>query len=362
MSTSLFPRRPRTAARGALYALAGVASLAAALPVAAQQAAERRTLAGDRVAVYNLVGSLRVEGGSGANVEVEVTRRGADAARLRVESGTVRGREALRVVYPFDVIRWPDMGRRSNTQLQVDDDGVFYGGRGSGRRVRITGDDGADASADVVVRVPKGRDIAVYLAAGEATVRNVDGRILVDVGSANVTTSGTRGHLTLDTGSGTTRVSDAEGTVLLDTGSGSVTVDNVRGDEFTVDAGSGGMSGSNVRARAVKLDLGSGDTRLTGVATDDLYVDSGSGSVDVALTTSARSVFLDSGSGDVTLRLPANFGASLEVDTGSGGIDTDIPITVTRRSRSSLVGTIGDGKGRVRIDSGSGEVRLVRGS
>ena len=342
---------------------AALLALAATTPALAQQASpERRTLAGDRVAVYNLVGSMRVEAGSGSSVEVEVTRRGADAGQLRIETGEVRGRESLRVVYPFDVIRWSDMGRRSTTQLQVDRDGVFYGGRGAGRRVRISGDDGADASADVVVRVPKGRDIAVYLAVGEATVRNVDGRILVDVGSADVTTSGTRGHLSLDTGRGATKVSDAEGDLLLDTGSGSVTIDNVRADEISVDAGSGGMTGSNLRARSLKLDLGSGGTRLTGVAVDDLWIDSGSGEVDVALTTATRSVFLDSGSGDVTLRLPASFGATLEVDTGSGGIDTDIPITITRRSRSSLVGTIGDGKGRVRIDSGSGEVRLVRGS
>ncbi len=323
---------------------------------------ERRTLSGDRVSVYNLVGSMRLEAGSGSAVEVEVARRGADGSRLRIETGTVRGRESLRVIYPFDDIRWSPMGRRSQTQLQVDDDGVFYGGGRGARRVRIRGSEGADASADVVVRVPKGRDVAVYLAVGEASVRNVDGRILVDVGSADVTTSGTRGHLTLDTGSGETRVTDAEGTLLLDSGSGSVHVENVRGDEVTFDAGSGGISGSNIRVRSVKLDLGSGDTRLTGVATDDLFIDSGSGSVDVALTSNASSVTLDSGSGDVTLRLPASFSARLEVDTGSGGIDTDIPITITRRSRSSLVGTIGDGKGRVRIDSGSGEVRLVRGS
>lgn len=357
MSLSTFPSARRHVA-GALLALA------AAAPAFAQQAAtpERRTLEGDRVAVYNLVGSMRVEPGTGSSVEVEVVRRGSDGGQLRIETGEVRGRSSLRVVYPFDQIRWSEMGRRSTTQLTVDRDGVFYGGRGAGRRVRISGDDGADASADVVVRVPKGRDIALYLAVGEAQVRNVDGRILVDVGSADVTTTGTRGFLSLDTGSGETRVTDAEGELLLDTGSGSVTLDDVRGEELTVDAGSGRLTGSNLRVRSLKLDLGSGGTRLTGVAVDDLYIDSGSGEVDVALTTATRSVFLDSGSGDVTLRLPASFGATLEVDTGSGGIDTDIPITITRRSRSSLVGTIGDGKGRVRIDSGSGEVRLVRGT
>jgi hypothetical protein len=69
---------------------------------------------------------------------------------------------------------------------------------------------------------------------------------------------------------------------------------------------------------------------------------------------------LDAGSGGVTLRLPASLGAELDIDTGSGGIDTDIPVTITRRSRSHLTGRIGDGAGRIRIDAGSGGVRLVR--
>ena len=67
-------------------------TLALALPVlapsgrlAAQQA-ERYTLDGDDIAIYNLAGALTVEPGTGG-VTVEVTRGGADAARLRVERG-----------------------------------------------------------------------------------------------------------------------------------------------------------------------------------------------------------------------------------------------------------------------------------
>ena len=44
--------------------------------VARAQSVERVTLEGGEVAIYNLVGRLRVEGGSGSNVVVEVTRVG----------------------------------------------------------------------------------------------------------------------------------------------------------------------------------------------------------------------------------------------------------------------------------------------
>ena len=49
--------------------------------LAAQQP-ERITLDGREVAIYNLVGKLRVEGGTGDRVVVEVIRGGKDAGRL----------------------------------------------------------------------------------------------------------------------------------------------------------------------------------------------------------------------------------------------------------------------------------------
>ena len=55
-----------------------------ATPLAAQQA-ERFTLQGATVAVYNLVGTMRVVGGDGGAVVAEVTRGGPDASKLRIE-------------------------------------------------------------------------------------------------------------------------------------------------------------------------------------------------------------------------------------------------------------------------------------
>lgn len=342
-----------------LRRVALAATIAAFPALAGAQQGTRYTL-GTRAGVFNLVGTMRVEPSSGREVEVEVTRQGADAGRLKIETGELRGRQTLRVVYPDDRIRWPGMSRGSSTTLSVSDDGTFSWGRGTSRRVRVTSGDGMDARADLVVRVPKGADIGVWLGVGEATVRNVDGTILVDVAAASVTTSATRGALTLDTGSGDVRVSDAQGSVTIDAGSGDVTLEKVTGDELLVDGGSGDVTARDIKVRRANFDLGSGDTRVMGLAADDLTVDSGSGSVDVALTAGLQRAMLDTGSGDVVLRVPADFGAELEVETGSGGIESELPITVTRRSRSSLVGKVGDGRGRVRIDTGSGEVRLVK--
>ena len=333
--------------------------------VALAQTPERRTLAGDDVAVYNIAGVMQVVGGSGSDVTVEITRGGADASKLQIESGRVRGRESLRVIYPDRrvIYREGDWGRwRSRTTLRVDDDGTFSDGRDrDGRSVDIVSSgDGLDARADIRVVVPKGKKVSVYLGVGEAKIENVEGDLYVDVSAAPVTATHTRGRLSLDTGSGEVRVTDAQGEVDLDTGSGSVEVNGIRGPRLTMDTGSGRVRGTDVVADEIELDTGSGSVRLAQVQSKRITLDSGSGSVELDLRSDVESVRIESGSGGVTLGIPESLGAAIRIDTGSGGIDTDIPIQVRKTERNFLSGTIGDGKGEISIETGSGGVRLRR--
>ena len=349
-----------------LLVTAGAAVAVVMTPAAlASQTAERRTLSGNDVAVYNIAGVMRVEGGTGSDVTVEVTRGGGEGSRLTIETGQVRGRNSLRVIYPDRRVlyRQGDSGRwRSRTTLYVDEDGTFNDGRSDdGRRVEVSSSgDGLDAHADVRVMVPKGKRVAVFLGVGEARVENVEGDLVVDVSSASVTATRTKGKLFLDTGSGEVRVTDAEGDVELDTGSGGVEVANVRGGSLRMDTGSGRLRGTDVSVTDLELDTGSGSVRLSRVQAQRINLDTGSGSVELDLRADVESLRIDSGSGGVTLGIPESLGAEIRIDTGSGGIDTDIPIQVKRAERNYLSGSIGDGKGEIIIDTGSGGVRLRR--
>ncbi len=334
-----------------------------------QAQTSRHELRGDRVAIYNLVGELRVEGGSGDEVRVEVLRSGRDSDRLRVESGRIEGRETLRVVYPGNRITAPgfdrggDRGNRSwrlRTQLRVGDDGTFGGGWDSdGRRVEITSDGGGlEAAADLRVTVPGGKRVELHLAVGTATVRNVDGDISVDVHAATIESNGTRGKLTLDTGSGNVTVRDASGEVTLDTGSGDVSVEGVRGPFLRMDTGSGAMTVRRVQVDELRLDSGSGRVVLRDVQAPDLQVDTGSGSVEIDLTSDVERMTVDTGSGGITIGVPRSLGAQLDVETGSGSIDIDVPASLTRSGRRHITGSLGDGRGRMTVETGSGGVRI----
>jgi lia operon protein LiaG len=328
------------------------------------QATERRSVGGPAVAIYNLAGRVRVEGGGTGDVLVEVTRGGAAADRLRIETGPRGEWQTLRIIYPSDRIVYPRLeGWGSRTTVSVDDQGFFNqsGNWRSRDRVEIRGSgSGVEAWADLRVVVPRGKRLALHLAAGEAVVANVDGDVAVDVSAANITTERTRGRLSLDTGSGSVRVTDAQGSLNLDTGSGSVTVTDLRGDELRMDTGSGSITGRNIEVQSVSANVGSGGIRLSGVKASRISLDTGSGGTDVEVLTDVEDVSVDAGSGPVSLRLPAGVGAEVEIDTGSGGIETDFPIQVSRWERNYLRGRLGDGRGRIRIDSGSGKVRLIR--
>lgn len=334
-------------------------------PVQAQT--ETRALAGDRVAIYNLAGRLRLQPGTGADVAVQITRGGRDAGQLSLQSGDIRGFNTLRVVYPADRIIYPELGYRSNTEIRVNGDGTFNSDGWDWRerdRVQIRGSgSGLEAYADMVVSVPKGQRIVVYWGVGHASVSNVDGDITVDVSAATITSEHTKGALTLDTGSGSVSVIDAQGDVNLDTGSGSVTVDGVRGTQLSLDTGSGRLTVDNIDVKTLTADVGSGGVRLGRIKATHVEIDAGSGGVEVDLLSTVEELLVDAGSGGVTVRLPANQSAEVDIETGSGGITSDFAVQTSRFGRNHLRGRIGGGsesRARIRIESGSGSVRLLK--
>src|SRR5215207_10058661 len=238
-----------------------LSALALLLPsgLSAQQV-ERIVLEGRDVAVYNLAGTLRVEGGSGDRVVVEVTRQGRDGGRLTLERGEVRGRPTLRVRYPSDRIRYSSTDWNGRATLTVHGDGTFDYGRGwrtEGSRVEIDSDgDGMDAHADLRVLVPRGATIALYHGVGATTVDNVDGKLSIESGAARVRALRVRGSLRLESRSGGVDVSDITGDLSVESGSGGTSVNGVRGGAVRLEIGSGGLKGGTFDVTELVAEVG----------------------------------------------------------------------------------------------------------
>jgi hypothetical protein len=326
---------------------------------------ERYTLSGPSVAVYDLAGKVSVVPATGSAVEVTVIRGGRDASSLSVIQREDGGRKYLSVVYPTDHVVYPPLGFGSRSDVRVDANGRFGGsdkdwGAISRRKVQISGGGtGLEAHADLRIGVPAGQKFSVYLGVGRADVANVSGEILVDVAAADIGANGTRGKLVLDTGSGSIQVHDAQGELSFDTGSGDVDVTRARAGLLHVDTGSGAITGKDLTADRITMDTGSGEIDIAGVNSTDVNLDTGSGAVRLLLTSDIESLHVDTGSGSVIVRIPSTLGAEISLETGSGELELDVPLQVVHRDQGELRGTIGDGRGHMRLETGSGSIRLA---
>ncbi len=339
-----------------------------AIPVATQaQGVERFTLRGNRAAVYNIAGKVSIEAGTGSDVVVEVTRAGKDASRLKMEEKTIDGRAALCVTYPDERIIYRDRQTRSNSNWSTNtsSDGECQGGGRrflNGRRIEVRSQgEGVEAWADIRILVPAGREVKVWEVVGNVDAASVDGTLDIDVASATVSARSTRGKLSVDAGSGNVTVGGHRGDISVDVGSGDVTLTDVEGKNVIIDTGSGGLRGNNVTADDFSLDTGSGSINFGSVTAKRVTVDTGSGGANLGFLTNVESLTVDTGSGAVTLAMPSNFSAEIDLSTGSGGVQSDFPVSNRRGDRNELRGTVGGGRGKVTVESGSGGVRIIRG-
>ncbi len=354
----------------ALTALAILANAALlAMAACAAPATERFVLSGDRLEICDLVGEVRIVRGNGPATEVLVTRGGRDAARLRIETADAErggrdGRSWLGVIYPGRRIVYPRLGAFGHTSLSVGSDGCMGSHERFSfvpRRVTVaSGGFGLQAWADLEVRVPAGRDLTLHLGVGEASVAGVEGKLLLDVSSASVRAEDTRGPLTVDTGSGGVEVRRCQGDLVVDTGSGEVEVEDARGGRILIDTGSGQVTGLRLAADVLSVDTGSGHVQVDAASAREIKIDTGSGGVHLGLEERSPSLVVDTGSGSVEIQGPPALDARVRLETSSGGIESDYPMTLLHRESDTLEGTIGQGRGSIRVDTGSGAVRLTR--
>ena len=63
--------------------------------------------------------------------------------------------------------------------------------------------------------------------------------------------------------------------------------------------------------------------------------------------------------GGIDFVAPPNFGGQVELSTSYSSIKSDLPITITGEiSKKKLTGTIGEGKGKLHLQTKSGSIKV----
>jgi len=190
----------------------------------------------------------------------------------------------------------------------------------TGNIIRVGKDHGQNhVSIDYDITAPKNTTLSAGSGSGDININNVGENAKLNTGSGNIDASGLSGTISLETGSGDITASqNRAGDVKAGTGSGNIHLNNIQG--------------------GLKAETGSGNIEISGKPTSDWK--------------------LGTGSGDVTLSL-GGAAMTLDASTGSGGIQTDLPITVQGNlDKHHVVGKVNGGGPAVRVETGSGSIHI----
>lgn len=204
-------------------------------------------------------------------------------------------------------------------------------------------DDGGDVQYDLTV--PVGTRVIMHSTSGDLHARGTHGEIEARSISGDVVVDDVTHSATLESVSGNVQARAITGDVRARSVSGDVDLDEVTGD-ITLSTVSGHGYATTSRSRVARLESVSGDLSY-------------GGSLDPTGTYDFRAH-----SGNISLQLPPDAGASLSVDTFSGDIQTDFPLTIQPADngppRHHLDTTLGRGGAHVTISTFSGDIELRR--
>jgi DUF4097 and DUF4098 domain-containing protein YvlB len=189
-------------------------------------------------------------------------------------------------------------------------------------------------------------------------------RLILEAVSGDVIARGSRGEIEATSVSGDVDVSDGVRAVSAEAVSGSVHASQVNGNLRT-ETVSGDLRAENVSGN-VQASSVSGVIQLVGIQSKDVRTETVSGDITYtgSIEPSGRYSF-EAHSGTIRLNIPRGSGAQFSVETFSGDVSADVPITIPPhrgRKEGRMEFTIGDGRARVTANTFSGEIVINTGS
>lgn len=213
-------------------------------------------------------------------------------------------------------------------------------------RLQVDPSRGGRGSATFDLTVPAGTRVIVNSISAPVSVRGAKGEVDINVVSASVIVDDAARKVKASSVSGNVDVSRVTGDVRASSVSGHVDVNDVTGDLET-ETVSGRITMNSAKSRFVRAGTVSGRISYSGTFAPD------------------GSYEFKSHSGGVLLVLPSDIGAQLRIETFSGSVDSDFPVTLQpsddgRGAGRKMEFRIGNGRSRIVAESFSGAIKLQR--
>ena len=199
-----------------------------------------------------------------------------------------------------------------------------------------------DEDKTLEISVPKDtdfRDISVDCSSADATVEGLSSvKVSMDASSGNMTYNGSADSFSADTSSGNISFSGEASEISAECSSGEVSIEQTG------------------KADSISAETSSGDIKISAEHTDKLSVDSSSGDKVIRLAEMPSDTSIEASSGDIELYLPENADFTAEIDTASGDIDYELPMS--KKGDDTYI--CGSGTNELSIDTSSGDVKILK--
>ena len=189
-------------------------------------------------------------------------------------------------------------------------------------------------------------------------------RVLMRSTSGDLHSEGVKGPIEVRTVSGEVRVGDVVGDAIVEGVSGDIEARNIDGN-LRVNCVSGAIQLSSIHGE-VEASTVSGDITLPNGKSRIVRMESVSGDLEYGGSVAADGRYdFHSHSGGITLRIPADVGAALSMETFSGSIESEFRIMIAGTdsgghgaSGQHIETTLGHGGAHISIETFSGDIRL----
>lgn len=240
----------------------------------------------------------------------------------------------------------------------------------------LSGDWDEEINSYLRVKIPDGKDVEVNSSSADIEVSDLAVDLFVWAASTDVRMKNTEGEASFDLSSGDVDILKHKGKVSVKGNSSDLDFESVEGNiDARTSSGDGNLNGvkGSVSVYASSGDYkcfdiegnldvrtSSGDIYATGVS-GSIRAQSSSGDIRLKELTSKDGDFdIESSSGDVTLEVTDEFEGSVSLKSNSGSINSRLSGEIESLSDSKLKGSVGNGDGRLRVSTVSGDIRIDR--
>jgi DUF4097 and DUF4098 domain-containing protein YvlB len=216
----------------------------------------------------------------------------------------------------------------------------------------------------VTCRNVAGQSIKLKSSSGSLTAENIKGAVLLETSYGSVTCKNiSDGDIKLKSSSGKITLSKASfGDCDAHTSYGSIVTDELKGDSIRLHSDSGSINVTTASASTIGVSTSYGRINCQQITAGDVTARSGSGNIDIAcsqLTPAEIAAEVATSYGSIDFTAPPNFSGQVDLKTSYGSIRTDLAVTLTGEiSKKHIQGRIGDGKGRLHLETSSGSITI----